>query len=126
MSYPSIISTIEYSLEEYKGVRGLPSVSKSKILDELMKDPSYVLCQDMKLKKYHLRKSDVDACTRALYHELSKHAHGTNAGELCIRDTEHTMTEIAAIECVFCALKKRDCFRLPLKIIIGYFSIFIF
>ena len=55
-------------------------------------------------------------CTRALYHELSKHAHG-NTTELSLRYTEHTITEVAATEAVFCALKRKGFFRLDLKII---------
>ena len=35
-----------------------------------------------------------------------------------VSDNEHTITEVAALEAVFCALKVKDCFNLPLKIVV--------
>jgi hypothetical protein len=70
------------------------------------------------LKRYQLRRKDVDNCSKNLYHELSKHAHTRygNTTKLAARDTEHTITEVAAIEAVFCTLKKLRCFSIPLTI----------
>ena len=65
-------------------------------------------------ERYQLRKEDVNACARTLYHELSKHAHG-NTAELEVIESEHTTTEAAALEAVFCALRNKGCFQIPIK-----------
>ena len=91
----------------------------SKILSELLKDPEYKNSLDCTLKRYQLRKVDVNNCSRNIYHELSKHAHTRyygNMTELVVHDKEHTITEVASIETIFSTLKKRRCFRLPLTI----------
>ncbi|KAH9066205.1 hypothetical protein EDB87DRAFT_1573825 [Lactarius vividus] len=38
------------------------------------------------------------------------------SSELAVVESEHTITEIAALEAVFCALKNEGCFRIPLKL----------
>ena len=81
-------------------------------------DPAYTRCLETVLNRYQLRQDDVNSCTLAMYHEMSKHAHG-NVGELIVWDKEHTMTEVASLEAIFCALRKKDCFHLQLKVIIG-------
>ena len=113
-----LFSSIEFSLDDYNVSKRLKQFSKPKILQHLIDhDPEYQKCLESVSNRYQLRKADVNACTRVLYHELSKHAHG-NTSSLCVKDTEHTVTEVAALEAVFCALKKQECFRLPLKLII--------
>ena len=82
-----------------------------------MGDPEYDECIRITTSRYQLRRIDNNTCAKVLYHELSKHTHG-NTGELFVRDSEHTMPEIAAIESVFCTLKKRGCFHIPLTIIV--------
>jgi hypothetical protein len=44
--------------------------------------------------------------------------------ELSVIDTEHTRTEVAAVEAVFCALKKHNCFHLSVKIVVEYVFFF--
>jgi hypothetical protein len=85
------------------------------LLEQLVKDPMYQNCVKNISRRLQLREADINACARVLYHELSKHAHG-NTAELIADDTEHARTEVAAIEAVFCALKKKKCFHIPLRI----------
>ena len=82
-----------------------------------MNNQVYKKCLKKVTQRLQLRDADVNMCTRVLYHELSKHAHG-NTAELVVNNTEHTMTEVAAIEAVFCALKKKCSIKIPMKIII--------
>jgi hypothetical protein len=54
---------------------------------------------------------------KGLYVELSKHAHGNvSTSELILDQSKHAMTEVAAIESIFCALKKKGCFHIPMTI----------
>jgi hypothetical protein len=111
---------IESALEEYKITYHLPQKSSNTaLLGYLMKNDNYRQCVKTTLSRYPkpLRDKDVDSCTKVLYHELSKHAHG-NMGQLVVMDTEHAMTEVAAIESVFCTLKKLQCFHFQVSIII--------
>ena len=82
-----------------------------------MQDPAYEKCLEQTCQHYSLRKQDVNNCSEALYHNLSKYGHG-NTHELVIRDTDHTMTEIASIEAIFGTLKVKECFRIPVKVVI--------
>ena len=84
-----------------------------------MKNPVYEKCIKIAASCYQLHERDINSCTRNLYHQFSKHAHG-NTAELSVRDTAFTMMEVASIESVFCALKKLDCFYLLLKIVVRY------
>ena len=43
---------------------------------------------------------DVERCIKALYHELSKHAHG-NDGEIKIRESDYTPSKCAALVSFF-------------------------
>jgi hypothetical protein len=81
-----------------------------------MGDPDYEECLRGIMQRRNLRKEDVNLCARVLYHELSKHAHG-NTEELLLHYKEHTTTEVAAIEAIFCALKKKGFFRLAMRIV---------
>ena len=84
------------------------------MLQHLIKDQSYRDCLTKVAQRYQLRAEDINACANTLYHELSKHAHG-NTAELVVSQSEHTVTEVAANEAVFCALKDKGCFCLPVK-----------
>ncbi|KAH9173473.1 hypothetical protein EDB89DRAFT_698171 [Lactarius sanguifluus] len=106
---------LEFSLDEYKKTHKVPETSRMLLLHHLLKDQVYQTCLSSVTEHFQLRKEDVNSCARALYHELSKHAHG-NTAELVVRDSEHTMTEVAALKAVFCALKAKGCFHLPVKI----------
>jgi hypothetical protein len=108
----------ELSLEEYRKTMNIKTESKTEILAHLVKDTEYQKCLARVIDRYQLRRKDVNSCTKGLYHSLSKHAHG-NRLELMVRDIDYEMKEFAAIESVFCALKERECFRLPLKIVAG-------
>ena len=83
----------------------------------ITKDHIYEECLTEVLHRYQLRKNDVNSCSRVLYQELSKHAHG-NVSQLLVTDEDHTITEVAAMESVFGALKNRYCFHLTLKIVV--------
>ena len=107
---------VEFSLEKYSELEKLNG-GKSKILLKLMDDSTYKRVLKKTLNNYHLRESDVNSCSRNLYHELSKHAQG-NTEELVITETEHTITEVAAMETVFGALKERGCLSMPIKIFV--------
>ena len=107
----------EFSLEEYKIIRKLRESAKTKILHCLFEDPTYKSCLKTMLDRYQLQRQDVEACAQTLYHELSKHVHG-NTKELIVDDSEHSMTEVVALETVFSALKKKGCFKIPLKLVV--------
>jgi len=66
------------------------------------------------MEHYQLQKEDINTCACTLYCELSKHTYG-NTAKLAVVESEHTITEVAALEAVFCALKSNGCFRLPMK-----------
>jgi hypothetical protein len=102
-------------LEEYGNHINASPTSKKSLLEQLTKDPEYTQCVKTVSHRLQLREADINACARVLYHELSKHAHG-NTAELVADDTEHARTEVAAIEAVFCTLKKKKCFHIPLRI----------
>jgi hypothetical protein len=106
---------LEYSLDAYGDRIKAPQASKTYLLEHLMKDPEYTNCLETVTERLQLRGADVNMCAHVLYHELSKHAHG-NTAELIINNTEHTMTGVAAIEAVFCTLKTKTCFEIPMKI----------
>ncbi|KAN0129617.1 hypothetical protein V8E53_012613 [Lactarius tabidus] len=112
----NLCGALEYSLEAYRDSIKASHASKTFLLEQLTKDKDYQKCLMDVSCRLQLREADVNACTRVLYHELSKHAHG-NTEELIAHYNEHTMTEIAAIEAVFCALKTKHFFHIPLKII---------
>lgn len=92
-------------------------VAKGDLLILLMKDKTHKTCLQQVLQQHSLCKEDVNACTWALYYELSKHAHG-NTLELVVHNSEHTITKVATLEVVFCALKTKGCFNMDMKIIV--------
>ncbi|KAH8995485.1 hypothetical protein EDB92DRAFT_209132 [Lactarius akahatsu] len=106
---------LEFSLDEYKKLHKIPEAGRMPLLQHLIKHQAYQACLVTVTERYQLRKEDINSCVRMLYHELSKHAHG-NTAELAVVESEHTITEIAALEAVFCALKNEGCFRIPLKL----------
>ncbi|KAH9173481.1 hypothetical protein EDB89DRAFT_2156007 [Lactarius sanguifluus] len=106
---------LELSLDEFKKLHKIPEASRTTLLQHLIKHQAYQACLEDVIRCYQLQKEDVNACTRTLYHKLSKHAHG-NTAELAVVESEHTITEVAALEAVFCALKNEGCFRIPLKL----------
>ncbi|KAH9173486.1 hypothetical protein EDB89DRAFT_2228638 [Lactarius sanguifluus] len=106
---------LEFSLDEYKNLHKIPETGKTPLLQHLINHQAYQACLVSVTERYQLRKEDVNACARTLYHELSKHAHG-NTAELAVVESEHTITEVAALEAVFCALKNEGCLRIPLKL----------
>ena len=116
---------LEFSLDDFNKKKRLKTNSKPQILAHLIQDPLYAGCLADVSDRYQLREIEVNQCAKVLYHELSKHAHG-NTAELSVIDTEHSMTEVAAMEAVFCALKKHDCFHLNVRIIVGYVFSFLF
>ena len=96
-------------------------MGNTKVLLELMKDQSYKDCLEKVTAsdRYQVRKTDVNNCSKNIYHQLSKFAHTRHGNdlELKIRSSEHeTITEVAALECVFCTLKSEGCFHMPLTI----------
>jgi len=109
---------LEFSLEQYRKLPKVPQVGKSDLLNHLSHDPDYEVCVQNITQRLQLRRQDVNACTTVLYHGLSKHAHG-NTSDLVVNDNKHTITEVAALEAVFCALKAKGCFNFPLKIIVN-------
>jgi len=96
--------------------------NKNDLLGHLMQDSAYEECLEEVVRLRNLRKEDVNACTCNLYHQLSKYTHG-NTDELVLhyteteKEAEPAITEVAAMEAVFCALKKKGCFRLTLKVV---------
>ncbi|KAJ1548469.1 hypothetical protein HK096_001867 [Nowakowskiella sp. JEL0078] len=86
--------------EVYKGCEKI-------IVENLMNEEEFREILKEQAQKRSLRVNDVDACVKALYHELSKHAHG-NIAKLVVSQKEHTPTEVAAIVSVFQFLKKRN------------------
>ncbi|KAH9173485.1 hypothetical protein EDB89DRAFT_698945 [Lactarius sanguifluus] len=106
---------LEFSLDEYKKLHKIHEAGKTPLLQHLINHQAYQACLVSVTERYQLRKEDVNACARTLYHELSKHAHG-NTAELAVVESEHTVTEVAALEAVFCALKNEGCLRIPLKL----------
>ncbi|KAI9432512.1 hypothetical protein H4582DRAFT_2061711 [Lactarius indigo] len=106
---------LEFSLDEYKQMHKFQETARPSLLQHLLKGTAYNSCLTKVTESYQLRKEDINACAHSLYHELSKHAHG-NTAELAVVESEHTITEVAAIEAVFCALKTKGCFRIPLKL----------
>ena len=111
---PKIFYHQEFSLNEYKTIHKVPETGNTKILHHLINDTEYQGCLADVTKRYQLQTADINACASTLYHELSKHAHG-NTAELAVIGSEQTITEVAALEAVFCALKKKGCFSLPMK-----------
>jgi len=109
---------LEFSLEQYQKLPKVPHSGKKALIAHLTQDPGYQQCLQDTAQRLQLRTQDINACTEVLYHELSKHAHG-NTSDLVVNDHEHTITEVAALEAVFCALKAKGCFNFPLKIIIN-------
>ena len=95
-----------------------PEMGQTKILETLMNDQVYKSCLKTTFKRYQIRKIEIRRSSATIYHELSKHAHTRygNMDKLVISAPEHAISEVAALETVFCALKKRNCFRLPLTI----------
>jgi hypothetical protein len=97
-------------------LRRLPDDSEDAvILHELLKEPTYDVCLKKNVERYKLFKHQVHSCSEAMYYEFSKHAVG-DPGDLHVHDTEHTMTEVAATESIFGALKELGCFRGPVTI----------
>ncbi|KAH9173477.1 hypothetical protein EDB89DRAFT_698405 [Lactarius sanguifluus] len=111
----NLCGALEFSLDEYKNLYKIPEVGKTLLLQHLLKQQAYKACLMGVTECYQLQKKDINACAHTLYHELSKHAHG-NMGELALVESEHTITEVAALEAVLCALKSEGCFRIPLKL----------
>jgi hypothetical protein len=107
----------EFSLEQYQKLPKVPRSTKSDLLNHLTQDPEYVHCLHNVAQRLQLRQWDINTCTPILYHKLSKHAHG-NTSDLIVNDNEHTITEVAALEAIFCALKKKNCFNFQLKLIV--------
>ena len=100
-------------------IKKLPrDAGKTQLLEILVKESDYGICLKKTMKRYQLRKNDINNCSPKLYHELSKHAHTHygNMWKLAVRDTEHTIVEVAAFETVFSTLKNMKCFNLPLTI----------
>ena len=54
------------------------------------------------------------------YHRLSKYAHGNIVGDLEINEDEFVLSELAALEGIFCALKKLNCFHQRIVIYVKY------
>ena len=106
-----------HSLEQYAPIR-LRDSGKSKILQLLLKDPAYKSCLEKTVKLYQLPKEDVENCSRNVHDILKKHADGNYMFdyELYVYDSEHSITEVAAIECVFWTLKAVGTFYIPLTI----------
>ena len=96
----------------------LKETGNTNILQKLLNDKIYKKCLKKIGARYQLREQDINSCFGVLYHELSKHAHG-NTSELVVSSTEHTITEVAAMEAIFCALKEHNCFHLPIKFRVG-------
>lgn len=93
-------------------------MGKNSLLKHLVdEDKIYKKCLKKTLNHYKLRKNEVDSCSYNIYHELSKHAHG-NTNELLISDKEHTITEVCAMETIFCALKEQGCFTMELNLFV--------
>ena len=42
---------------------------------------------------------------------------GNTMEELTVYDSQHSITEVASIESLFCALKKKNSFHFPLRIV---------
>ena len=113
--------SIEYSLDQYKSKKRLKSEGgNTNLILELMKDQSYQDCLEKVTDRYKVRKRDVNNCSKNIYHQLSIFAHTRHGNDLELRirsSSEHeTITEVAALECVFCALKSEGCFHMPLTI----------
>jgi len=110
---------LENSLSLYKAKKRLPEgMGNTKTLVILMKNQSFQECLPEAVERYQAREEDINSCAEGLYHELSKHAHTRhgNLSDLVINSTEYTISEVAAMETVFCALKKEGCFHIPLTI----------
>lgn len=102
----------EYSLEEYSTLKGMKKKKKNgktKIMAHLIGSSIYKEHLKKSIDRYKIRGQDINACSRVLYHELSKHAHGSTK-ELEVRDTEHSITEVTAIETGSRLWKNTDAF----------------
>jgi hypothetical protein len=67
-------------------------------------DPNFVAILEMECKAFEMPVRNVMLCVTALYHELSKHAHG-NLDNLVIKYKEHSPLEVVALVAVFKYLK---------------------
>ena len=79
-------------------IEGLGGVQKN--LDALAALDAFkeIMAEEVASRKLVAR--DVERCIKALYHELSKHAHG-NDGEIIIRASDFTPSECAALVSFF-------------------------
>jgi hypothetical protein len=103
-----------FALQKYKGQERLEDgLGPAAILQALLKDPTYQTCLNQALNRHQLSESDVISCSETINDELSKNADGNNYW-LIILKNEYSTTEVAAIESIFCALKKKGCIHLPL------------
>ena len=91
----------------------------SKITPLLLEEPKYNECLKKTVRRYKLKKDDVKKCSSNIFDKL--HAEyadwGNTMDVLTVYDSKYSITEVAAIESLFCALKKLGCFYFPLRII---------
>lgn len=92
--------------------------SASKMLQVLLKEPEYNECLKMAVRRYKLQKNDVKNCSSNISDRLEKYNEfGNTMEELTVYDSQHSITEVATIESLFCALKKKNSFHFPLRIV---------
>ena len=65
-------------------------------LDELSRLEAFDVIVTAEIASRKLVKEDVLQCSRCIYHEVSKHAHG-NDGTITIRKKDYTSNEIAVL-----------------------------
>lgn len=107
------------ALQRYRVRGGLnKSLKTEDTIKELLKEPAYETCLGPISSRYHLWESNVLSCSKSIHHELSKKADGNIwwVSRLDISERVYSKTQIAAIESVFCALKKKGCIHLELDI----------
>ena len=101
-------------------------MSGNKILSMLLKEREYDVCLKKTVGRYQLQKEDVKNCSKSIFDKLSKYSdHGNTMEDLTVYDFQHSIIEVAAIESVFCTLKKMGCIYFPLRIEAKFKLVFI-
>lgn len=92
--------------------------SGSKILSILLEEREYDVCLKKTAGRYQLKKDDVKHCSsNILFNLAEKYAdYGNIMDDLTVCDSQHSITEVAAIESIFWTLKKMGHIYFPLRI----------
>ena len=107
---------LEFSLANYNDQKNLRLSGYKNILKSLLQEKEYDACRKQSIERYQTRKVDINSCAPNIHHQLSKLAHGNVYGKLVVNERDYTITEVAAIQGIFCALKRLGYFHQELEI----------